>query len=85
MISATADGKTNWSSDLTGLTSVSASTISGDTIVITSTPTNNNSNTEILSRNSTTGDVEYIDSSTIGGGSFNYGLANAIMTGNFLT
>jgi hypothetical protein len=60
-------------------------TISGGTMVITSTPTNNNSNTEILSRNSTTGNVEYIDSSTIGGGSFNYGLANAIMTGTFLT
>ena len=35
LISATADGKTKWSSNLTGLTSVSATTISGGTFAIT--------------------------------------------------
>jgi len=85
LISATADGKTNWSSNLTGLTSVSATTISGGTMVITSTPTTDNTNTQLLSRDPSTGNIEIVDSSTIGGGSFNYGLANAIMTGTFLT
>jgi len=84
LVSVTADGKANWSSNLTGLTSVSATTISGGTMVITTSPTNNDNNTQILSRNSSTGVVEYIDG-TKPVGTFNYGLANAIMTGNFLT
>jgi len=84
LVSKTSDGKANWSSNLTGLTSVSATTISGGTMVITTSPTNNDNNTQILSRNSSTGVVEYIDG-TKPVGTFNYGLANAIMTGNFLT
>jgi hypothetical protein len=58
--------------------------ISGSSINITTTPTNNDNNTQILSRNPSTGNVEYIDG-TKPVGAFNYGLANAIMTGNFLT
>ena len=64
-------------------TNISGGTISGGTMVITSTPTNNDSPTEVLTRNSTTGQVEI--TSPQSPGLFNYGLANAIMTGNFLT
>jgi hypothetical protein len=64
-------------------TNISGGTISGGTMVITSTPTNNDSPTEVLTRNSTTGQVE--STSPQSPGLFNYGLANAIMTGNFLT
>jgi len=39
--------------------SLSATTISGNTFFITNTPTLNNSNTQILSRNSSTGEVQY--------------------------
>ena len=44
-------------------------TTSASTFNITTTPTNNNSLTEILGRNSSTGEIEYRDVSTIGGGS----------------
>ena len=56
-------GNTTIDGDLivTGVTSAS-------TINITTTPTNNNSLTEILGRNSSTGEIEYRDVSTIGGG-----------------
>jgi|LauGreDrversion4_2_1035121.scaffolds.fasta_scaffold00419_12 hypothetical protein len=60
------------------LSTISGGTVSGDTIFISgvtgdsfnifSTPVNNNTNTEILTRNSTTGNVEYRDVSTISGG-----------------
>jgi len=40
LVSATADGKSNCSSDLTGLTSVSATTISANTVVISGTTVN---------------------------------------------
>jgi hypothetical protein len=83
LISATADGKSNWSSDLTGLTSVRSTTVSGGTIVITTTPTNNDSPTQVITRNETTGQLE--STSPQSPGLFNYGLANAIMTGTFLT
>lgn len=42
--------------------------LSGQTFNIINTPVNNNLATEILVRNSTTGDVEYRDSSTLSGG-----------------
>jgi len=89
LISATADGKTNWSSSLSGLTTVIATTISGGTVsggtmVITSTPTTDNTVTQVLSRDPSTGTVELTDISSLNV-AFNYGLANAIMTGNFLT
>jgi len=84
LVSKTSDGKANWSSTLTGLTSVSATTISGGTMVITSTPTTDNTNTQVLSRDPSTGIVELVDISSLNV-AFNYGLANAIMTGNFLT
>lgn len=41
--------------------------LSATTLNFTTTPTNNNANTQILTRNSTTGNVEYKDSSSIGG------------------
>ena len=84
LISVNASGMTNWSSNLTGLTSVSATTISGGTFVITSTPTTDNTNTQLLSRDPSTGNIELVDTSSLQV-SFNYGLANAIMTGTFLT
>ena len=42
--------------------------LSGQTFNLINTPVNNNSATEILVRNSTTGVVEYRDSSTLSGG-----------------
>ena len=89
LVSKTSDGKTNWSSSLSGLTTVRSTTISGGTIsggtmVITTTPTTDNTNTQVLSRDPSTGIVELVDISSLNV-AFNYGLANAIMTGNFLT
>lgn len=52
---------------ITGPT-IFTSGLSANTITFTTTPTLNNSNTRILTVNSTTGDVEYRDASTIGGG-----------------
>jgi hypothetical protein len=57
--------------------------VTANTMNISSTPTTNDSPTEVLTRNSTTGQVEI--TSPQSPGLFNYGLANAIMTGNFLT
>jgi len=89
LISVTSDGKTNWSSSLSGLTTVRSTTISGGTVsggtmVITTTPTTDNTNTQVLTRDPSTGTVELMDTSSIQV-AFNYGLANAIMTGNYLT
>lgn len=39
--------------------------LSANTFNIITIPTNNNTNTQILSRNSSTGDVEYTDSSVL--------------------
>lgn len=64
-------------------TSISGGTISGGTMVITSTPTNNNNNTQILSRNSSTGDIEYIDSTSIVA-TYNYGISYTMLTGNYM-
>lgn len=60
------------------LSTISGGTVSGETIFISgvtgssfnisSIPTNNNSNSQILTRNSTTGNVEYRDVSSISGG-----------------
>ncbi len=61
---------------------ISATTISGGTMVITSTPTTDNTLTQVLSRDPVTGTVELVDTTSF---PFNYGLANAIMTGTFLT
>ena len=56
---------------------------SASTVTLTSTPTFNNDNTQILTRNSTTGNIEYSDSSSAY--VFNYGIANAMINFNFLT
>ena len=63
-------------------TTISTTTISGGTFVITSTPTTDNTLTQVLSRDPVTGTVELVDTTSF---PFNYGLANAIMTGTFLT
>jgi len=73
LYSVTSDGKARWTNQL-----------SASTFTITSTPINNNSNTQVLTRNSSTGAIEYTDSSSLGGGGFNYGLAVAISSGNYL-
>jgi len=46
---------------------VISGTVSASTYNITTTPTNNNSNTQVLTRNSTTGNIEYRSASTLGG------------------
>lgn len=61
---------------------ISAS-LSANTINLTNTPTFNNTNTQLLTRNSTTGNIEYSDLSSPN--TFNYGLANAMINFNFLT
>ena len=57
--------------------------LSANTITINNTPNFNNQNTQILTRNSTNGNIEYSDSSSAN--IFNYGLANAMVNLNFLT
>lgn len=55
--------------------------ISANTITITTTPTLNNTNTQILSINTSTGNVEYVDSTTLG--SYSYGKGYAQSIGNY--
>jgi hypothetical protein len=62
---------------VTGATIFTAG-LSATTLTFTTTPTNNNANTQILTRNSTTGDVEYRDSSSLGGGSIDTGKVIAL-------
>ena len=88
-LTATINSVTGWTVNgnltVTGNTSlqgVTATTISGGTMVITTTPTTDNTNTQLLSRDPSTGTMVIVESSSL---PFNYGLANAIMTGNFLT
>ena len=57
--------------------------LSANTITINNPPNFNNQNTQILTRNSTNGNIEYSDSSSAN--VFNYGLANAMVNLNFLT
>ena len=54
--------------------------ITGDTLTLLNTPTLNNSGTEVLVRNSSTGEVEYRDVSTIGGGGTGVNDANKIFS-----
>lgn len=64
--------------------------LSSNTLNITSTPSQNNSNTQVLTRNSSTGQIEYRDSSSISSsgttnGSFGFtidGSGNVITSGN---
>ena len=76
LISKTTDGKANWS-DI-----ININGITGTVITISNTPTYNNHNTQILTRNSSTGAIQYSDSSSPN--IFNYGLASAISSGNYL-
>ena len=60
---------------------------SANTLSITTTPANNNADTQILARNSVTGAIEYVDSSSITSGvtgTFSYGLAYAMSNQNYL-
>ena len=59
-------GDTNFTAGLSANTFVVTS-VSATTVSFVATPTNNNTNTQLLVRNSTTGNVEYRDSSSIGG------------------
>jgi hypothetical protein len=66
-----ADSEFNGDVSITGNTSIDGNLIvtgvtSASTINITTTPTNNNSLTEILGRNSSTGEIEYISSTELG-------------------
>ena len=72
----------NSSTQLTGSLVVSQ-TITGSILNISSTPTLNNTNSQILTRNSTTGQVEY--STQASAYIFNYGIANAFINQNYLT
>jgi hypothetical protein len=93
-LTATINSVTGWTvngvltvtgdTSLQGVTAntISATTISGGTMVITTTPTTDNTLTQVLSRDPVTGTVELVDTTSF---PFNYGLANAIMTGTFLT
>lgn len=69
----TVTGSTNFTNTLSAntfiATSVTATTFdtvsfTSDTINIAVTPTNNNANTQVLTRNSSTGDVQYKDTSS---------------------
>ena len=60
---------------------VSATTISGGTMVITTTPTTDNTNTQLLSRDPSTGTMEIVESSSL---PFNYGLSYTMLTGNYM-
>jgi hypothetical protein len=72
----------NSNTQLTGSLVVSQ-TITGSILNISSTPTLNNTNSQILTRNSTTGQVEY--STQASAYIFNYGIANAFINQNYLT
>jgi len=66
-----------------GITGTTSNMVYVSTLNINSTPTNNNSATQILVRNSSTGDVEYSDSTSTA--IYNYGVSFAMGTSNFLT
>jgi cytoskeletal protein CcmA (bactofilin family) len=67
---------------ISGNTIVSG-TISGGTMVITTQPTSGYTATQILMRNSTTGQVEITDSTSPS--IYNYGMTYAMSTFNYLT
>ena len=87
-------GNTTWGAISTSGGAFTGGTVTGatvftngltsNTINISSTPVNNDTDTQILARNSSTGNIEYINSSAVTG-TFNYGLVTAIASGNFLT
>jgi hypothetical protein len=68
--------------DVSGNTIVSG-TISGGTMVITTQPTSGYTTTQILMRNSTTGQVEITDSTSPS--IYNYGMTYVMTTFNYLT
>ena len=68
--------------DVSGNTIVSG-TLSGGTMVITTQPTSGYTTTQILMRNTTTGQVEITDSTSPS--IYNYGMSYAMTTFNYLT
>jgi hypothetical protein len=58
-------------------------TLSGGTMVITTQPTSGYTTTQILMRNSTSGQVEITDSTSPS--IYNYGMSYAMSTFNYLT
>ena len=60
---------------MTGLTITQTFTLSG-------TPTNNDNNTQILTRNESTGNIEYTNSNSPS--IFNYGMSYTMLTGNYM-
>jgi hypothetical protein len=83
--SYTITGDTNIESNLNVTGNTTVTSLNANTVNITQTPnTNNNNSTQILVRNSSTGELEYIDSTTTIIGKFNYGMANAMISGNVL-
>ena len=69
--------------DVSGSTTLTGSLYVSQSINIAVTPTLNNSNTQILTRNSTTGDVEYSTAASTTFYPYGIGFAQAI--GNYLT
>jgi hypothetical protein len=78
----TGDFVFNGNIDVTGNTIVSG-TISGGTMVITTQPTSGYTTTQILMRNSTTGQVEITDRTSPS--IYNYGMTYVMTTFNYLT
>ena len=78
----TGDFVFNGNIDVTGNTIVSG-TISGGTMVITTQPTSGYTTTQILMRNSTSGQVEITDNTSPS--IYNYGMTYAMSTFNYLT
>ena len=62
----------NKNNNIYDILSVSATTYYGSNLNLSTIPTNNNTLTEILGRNTTTGEIEYRDVSSIVGGQDNY-------------
>lgn len=71
----------NSNTEITGSVIITAG-VTGSSFNISNAPTLNNTNTQILTRNSTTGQIEYSNQSSAY--IFNYGLAHAISNFNYL-
>ena len=72
LTSITSDGKANWKSS-----------IKVTSVAISNTPTYSSTNTQILTRNSSSGEIEYSDSTSPR--LFNYGASYVMSVFNYLT
>lgn len=82
IISVTGSTSINGSLSVTGNSSING-VLSASTLTLTSVPVNDDTTTQILSRDATTGAVEYINLSAIT--SYNYGLSFALANSVYLT